>query len=131
MKHGLVIIFSFLFLFPLSAQNNIDSVIIFNVTVYNFGVLKEGSDSKYAFTFINKSKNPVAIANVRSFCNCVDLAWTKTPVKPNDSGKITIKFDASTTGTFSKTVHVYTDKSDKPILLTVKGTVSPLSAKTK
>jgi hypothetical protein len=112
-----------------NAQVNDNSGIVFDTTVYQFGSLKEGSDAECVFTFINKNETPVVITNVKVFCGCVMPDWTKEPVKPNHSGTIKVKFHAGTTGTFSKTIYVFTNRNNKSLGLTVKGVVSSVSPK--
>jgi hypothetical protein len=112
-----------------NAQINDDYGIVFNTKVYQFGSVKEGSNSECVFSFVNKSKTPVVINNVRSFCGCIEMTWTKEPVKPDDAGMIKVKFHANTNGTFSKTINVFTNKNSQPIGLTIKGSVSSMSTK--
>lgn len=112
-----------------NAQINDDSGIVFNATVYQFGLIKEGSNAECVFSFVNKNKTPVVITKVKAFCGCVVPTWTKEPVKPNDSGKIKVKYYANTIGTFSKTIYVFTNRNDQSIVLTIKGSVSLVSTK--
>ena len=117
-----ILMISFL---SINAQVRVDSHIVFKDTVYQFGSVEEGSDAECVFSFINKGKTPFAITNVKTFCGCIDLRWTKEPVKPGQSGKISVKFYASNPGTFSKTIKVFTtDRGEQSIDLTIKGSVS-------
>jgi hypothetical protein len=124
MKHVLIITILMIPFLYSKAQINDDSGIVFNATLYQFGLIKEGSSAECVFSFVNKSKTPVVITQVKVFCGCVVPIWTKEPVKPNDSGKINVKFYAKTIGTFSKTINVFTNRNDQPIGLKIKGTVS-------
>jgi hypothetical protein len=117
-----ILMISFL---SVNAQKQAGSDIIFKETVYQFGSVEEGSNAECVFSFINKSKTPVAITNVKTFCGCTDVRWTKEPVKPGESGEISVKFYAGNTGTFSKTIKVFTTNSgEQSIDLTIKGSVS-------
>lgn len=118
-----VLIFSILLVLFLSgkAQINDNSSIVFNAIVYQFGLIKRGSNAEHVFTFFNKSKNPVVITNVKAFCGCVETTWTNEPIMPNDSGIIKVKYYANTIGTFSKTIKIFTNRTDQSISLTVKG----------
>ena len=81
----------------------------------------KGSVKEHIFSFVNKNKTPVVISNVRIYCSCITATWTKEPVKSNDSGEVKVIYHAITSGTFSKTVKVFTNMSEKSIDLTVKG----------
>jgi len=122
-----ILMISFL---SINAQERVGSDIVFKDTIYQFGPVEEGSDAACVFSFINKSKTPVAITNVKTFCGCIDLRWTKEPVKPGQSGKISVKFHAGNTGTFSKTIKVFTTNSgEQSIDLTIRGSVVMKSGK--
>jgi Protein of unknown function (DUF1573) len=121
MKRVLIIIILMIPFLCTKAQINVDSGIVFNATVHQFGLIKEGSNAECVFSFVNKSKTPVFITKVKVFCGCVVPTWTKEPVKPNGSGEIKVKYYANTIGTFSKTIKVFTNKNDQSIDLHIKG----------
>ncbi len=99
------------------------SVILFNTTVYDFGNIPYNSEAKYEFIFKNISKESIALTNVRASCGCTSPEWSKEPIKKRNKGKVTITYDTRRVGNFSKSIYVYTNKSDQPVLLRVKGTV--------
>ncbi len=107
-----------------NAQIQDKSGILFKETVYQLGVVKEGSNTLCIFSFTNKSKTALVITDVKAYCGCVKLNWTKEPVKPGDSGKIKVNFYAGNAGTFSKTIKVFTNINKQSIDLTLKGSVS-------
>ena len=121
MKIVIIITFLLIPFFYAEAQQDSDKGIIFDTTIYNFGLVKNGSLAEHIFSFVNKSKTVVVISNVRTYCSCIKTTWTKEPVEPNASGEVKVKYYANTIGTFSKTVKVFTSMSDKSIDLTVKG----------
>jgi hypothetical protein len=121
MKIVIIITFLLIPFFYAEAQQDSDKGIIFDTTIYNFGLVKNGSMAEHIFTFVNKSKTVVVISNVRTYCSCIKTTWTKEPVEPNASGEVKVKYYGKTVGTFSKTVKVFTSISDKSVDLTVKG----------
>lgn len=123
MKHFSIIAFLLISFFSTNAQVNNNSGIVFDTTVYNFGVIEKGSDAECVFSFINKSKTVVILTNVKTSCNCTAPTWTKEPVKPGDSGKINVKYNTSKIGAFSKVINVYTNINEQSIILTIKGEV--------
>jgi hypothetical protein len=103
------------------AQTNVDPGIVFDSTVFHFGMVKKGSSIEHTFSFVNRSKTSVVISNVRTYCGCIAVSWTKGPIKPDESGEIKVKYHALATGTFSKTVKVFTNLSNRSTDITVKG----------
>lgn len=99
------------------------SDIIFKTTVYDFGEIPFGEEAKYNFVFKNISKAPIALTNVKASCGCTSPEWSKEPIAKRKKGSITITYDTKRTGNFNKTIYVYTNNSEQPVLLRVKGTV--------
>ncbi len=118
---SLVVIFLLMPVFNCPAQVKPDTGIVFEATVYKFGLIKRGSHTEHVFSFVNRNNTSVVISYVRTYCNCVSATWTKEPIMPNGSGQIKVKFYGETVGTFSKTVKVFTNLSNNPIDLTVRG----------
>ena len=99
------------------------SDIIFKTTVYDFGEIPFGEEAKYNFVFKNISKAPIALTNVKASCGCTSPEWSKEPIAKRKKGSIIITYDTKRTGNFNKTIYVYTNNSEQPVLLRVKGTV--------
>ena len=121
MKIVIIITFLLIPFFPAKAQKGSDTGIVFDSTIYHFGLIKKGTMAEHVFSFVNRGKTAVVISNVGTYCSCIKTTWTKEPVEPNASGEVKVKYYGKTTGTFSKTVKVFTNMCDKSIDLTVKG----------
>lgn len=106
---------------PVATQINSAQGLVFDTTLYNFGSVKKGAIEEHVFTFVNKNMTPVVISNVRTYCSCISVTWTREPVKPDKTGEVKVIYHAITGGTFNKTVKVFTNLSEKSIDLTVKG----------
>jgi len=65
------------------------------------------------------------INRVRSTCGCTIPEWPREPIEPGASGKITVKYNTATAGTFLKSVMVYSTASNSPEKLQIKGKVVP------
>lgn len=75
------------------------------------------------FTVINKGNKPLVINNVDVSCGCLNPAWTKKPIQPKGFGTVSATFDAKMLGHFQKSIGVYSNASDKPVYLAMKGVV--------
>ena len=93
-------------------------------TTQQFGEIKQGVPVTASFTFTNKSKAPVLLANVQGSCGCAVPAWSKEPILPGKSSVITATFNAANLGAFNKTVTVTTTaEGAAPQVLSLQGTV--------
>lgn len=75
------------------------------------------------FEFKNTGKTAVVITSVQGSCGCTATNYTKEPILPGKSAKITATYNAANKGAFSKTVTVVTSAETTPKVLTLKGTV--------
>jgi hypothetical protein len=91
---------------------------------HDFGDIKKGVPATYEFTFVNTSREVVIISKVQPACGCTASDYTKTPIRPGESGRVIATFNAAAVGAFSKTVTVnLNEQVDKPITLSFKGNV--------
>ena len=87
------------------------------------GEIPHGKPVKIDFEFKNTGKTAVIITNVKASCGCTATDYTKSPVAPNETAKITATFNAAAKGVFTKTVTVTTNAEEAPKVLVFKGTV--------
>lgn len=97
----------------------------FKDTNHDFGELKFGGDGSCEFIFTNTGKSPLILDNVKSTCGCTVPEWTREPVNASATGKIRVIYDTHRPGAFSKTLIVYSNASNSPVRLFIKGKVLP------
>uniref|UniRef100_UPI0040497A34 DUF1573 domain-containing protein n=1 Tax=Flavobacterium sp. TaxID=239 RepID=UPI0040497A34 len=92
-------------------------------TTHNFGDIKKGVPVNNDFTFVNTTSETIIITNVKASCGCTATNYTKTPIKPGETGFVSAKYNAANSGAFSKTVRVNFNEGEKPVTLVIKGKV--------
>lgn len=105
-----------------SAQNKVADGVEADKTVHNFGdLLLDSGPVSCSFTLKNTGSKPMVIYNVTTTCGCTDAEWTREPVKPGKSGKISVTYtNDEGPYPFDKTITVYLSDA-KPILLKIRG----------
>lgn len=106
-------------------------VITFEKTEHDFGKINEG-DGRVSvdFVFKNEGMAPLILSNVRASCGCTTPAWTKEPVEPGQTGKITVTYNPNgRPGRFQKTVTITSNASEPTKKVSIKGEVIPKQAK--
>lgn len=102
-------------------------VISFETLVYDFGTIAWSSprnnDGKCEFKFTNTGDEPLIITGVRADCGCTTPQYTQEPILPGTTGKITVQYDNSRPGYFSKGITVTTNSNPASVRLTIKGNV--------
>jgi hypothetical protein len=99
--------------------------LFFAETTYNFGEMMENGPGTFKIEFKNKGDQPIIINRVRSSCGCTIPSWPKEPVAPEQTGEIEVKYNTALTGSFMKSVYIYSTAENSPVKLMVKGKVIP------
>ena len=94
---------------------------------YDFGKFKEEAGrQKYDFVVMNTGTQPLVIQNIVASCGCTTPEWTKSPIPPKGTGKITAIYDpVNRPGPFNKTLSVYSNSKPEVVVLVIKGEVVP------
>jgi hypothetical protein len=100
----------------------------FEEYMHDYGQIEQDSDGTWTFLFKNLGKEPTVINRVRSTCGCTVPEWPREPIEPGGSGEITVKYNTALTGTFLKSVTVYSTAANSPVKLQIKGKVVPVQA---
>jgi len=90
-----------------------------------FRIIEQGGDGIFEFPFTNTGTDPLILSNVRSSCGCTVPEWPHEPIKPGESSTITAKYDTRRIGQFSKSITVYSNATEAPVILRIKGKVEP------
>ena len=106
-----------------NAQEKIGNGLEIDKMVHNFGdIMLDSGPVSCEFTITNKSTKPAVIYNVISSCGCTDVEWTKEPIKPGGTGKISVTY-SNDEGPypFDKSLTLYLSDVKKPIILKLRG----------
>lgn len=92
-------------------------------TVHNFGdILLDKGPVSCTFTIKNTSEKPIVIYNVTTTCGCTNVEWTKEPIRPGQSGKISSTYtNDEGPYPFDKSLTVYISDIKKPVILKLRG----------
>lgn len=120
--------FVFAFLFVASFANA-QGVIKFKNESHDFGKIEDGVQATHTFEFTNTGTAPVVISNAQASCGCTTPDWSKEPIMPGKTGKVTASFNSQgRPGNFSKTVTVISNSETPQIVLSIKGEVNQKGA---
>ncbi len=98
--------------------------IYFENTTHDYGNIEYSSDGLCEFVFKNTGKEPLLLTNVKASCGCTTPTWPKEPIKKGKKGTIVVKYNTKITGSFTKTIRVYSNAKTSPVTLRITGTVS-------
>lgn len=105
------------------AQERVANVLEIDRMVHNFGdIMLDSGPVSCTFGIKNISDKPIVIYNVASSCGCTDVTWTKEPIRPGNTGSVSVTY-SNDEGPypFDKTLTMYVSDVKKPVLLKVRG----------
>jgi hypothetical protein len=101
----------------------------FVTTQHDYGTIQQGGDGTYEFVFKNTGKVPLLLSNVRSSCGCTVPEWPKHPINKGEEARIKVSYNTRITGNFSKSISVYSNAGEAPVVLIIKGKVEAAEKK--
>jgi|AGTN01.2.fsa_nt_gi Protein of unknown function (DUF1573). len=100
-----------------------NTIVQIEQTEFNLGTLKQGNATTVTALIRNIGEVPLVILDTRASCGCTHIEFDKKPVVPGTSTEIQIRYNAEDTGYFNKTVSIYGNTENSPIVLKLKGNV--------
>ncbi|WP_439130342.1 DUF1573 domain-containing protein [Polaribacter sp.] len=119
MYKGFFIVILLLFWVDISAQE-----FEFKKEIINYGKIKKGDDGKRVFEFTNIGDAPLIIKEIKTSCDCAVPEKPEKPIMPNEKATITVAYDTSKTGGFSKEIIIFSNAKKSPKKIKIKGYIS-------
>ncbi len=97
----------------------------FDSAAYSMGLIAQGAVVEKKFRFTNTGGSDLLITDVRGSCGCtVGKDWPKKPLKPGETGEITVTFNSEgRSGRQEKTVSVIANTVPATTVLALTGEV--------
>jgi hypothetical protein len=110
-----------------AVAQNASSQVAYKTTSHDFGKIREvDGPVGYTFEFTNTSRTPFVIEFISVSCGCTTPEYSKEPVLPGKSGKITVTYDPTgRPGAFNSQVIVTSNNRRDQVRLTLQGEVVP------
>jgi len=97
---------------------------VFEFEEYDFGDIQEGDDATVDFVFKNTGTEKLILTDVKASCGCTTPFWSKEPVMPGETGKITAKYNTQgRPGNFNKAITITANTTEGTKRIFIKGNV--------
>ena len=100
----------------------------FEMEKYDYGTIEQFGNGTVSFNFTNTGTEPLILSNVRSSCGCTVPQWPREPINAGETAAIVVKYDTKRVGPFNKSISVYSNATEAPIILRISGTVEAAPA---
>ena len=108
--------------FTIKADPNA-GVFEFETEVLDYGTIAHKADGKRVFKFKNVGKSPIIITRAKGSCGCTVPTVPKEPIMPGQSAEIGVKYATNRSGSFNKSITIYSNASEKTKTIHIKGKV--------
>lgn len=90
-------------------------------TTIDLGNFPHSEKQKCFFKLTNVGKQLLVIQDIKLACGCTKVEYRKEPIRPGESLKLKVIYEAEQAEHFNKTIMVYCNAESSPLVLTVKG----------
>lgn len=123
--HFLFLLILFVGMGTIQAQ---DAMIEVQQDLHDFGTLDKGETASYTFMLKNTGFEPLILSKCQKTCGCTIPECSPDPILPGETGEVKVSYDSTRIGPFQKSVKVYSNAVNEPILvLRIKGKVEEKS----
>jgi hypothetical protein len=89
---------------------------------FDFGKIPQGRPVTHIFQVFNNGNESLVLENVQASCGCTTPEWSKDPISPGGSQKITVGYNSASEGSFEKSITITYNKGQTKIIM-IKGIV--------
>jgi hypothetical protein len=95
----------------------------FETEIIDYGTIQQNSNGERVFKFKNVGNAPIIITKVNASCGCTVPTKPNQPIMPNETAEIGVKYATNRVGSFSKTLTITSNASEKTKTVRIKGVV--------
>lgn len=107
-----------------SANEERRPVMEFDTLVKDFGTITQGEKVTKNYVFTNTGNADLIITSAKGSCGCTVPSYPRQPLKPGESGEITVKFDSrDKNGKQHKKIHIVGNTTPPNNTIAIKGEV--------
>lgn len=82
------------------------------------------SKNRVSLTLVNTLDGPLVVRDIRTDCTCTKASWSKVPLMPGDTLRVSVTFTPTDRGAFYKTLRFETvPQTEKPLQAVLRGKV--------
>lgn len=106
-----------------SAQSARNTQVETDNTEFDLGTIPKGDAKTVSVSIKNVGGSPFMIFDTRASCGCTHIEYEKKPVHPDSTTIVSITYNADDRGYFNKTVSVYGNMDNSPLIIRLKGNI--------
>ncbi len=100
-----------------------EGVFEFETEIIDYGKIEQNTNGSRLFTFKNVGNSAIIITNVKASCGCTVATKPNKPILPGETAEIGVNYATGRMGSFSKSITITSNASEKTKVLRIKGNV--------
>ena len=104
-------------------ESKVGAVMTFKTTEVSLGDIPQGIPIDISFEMINEGTGPLIIERAKPSCGCTGVKYPESPIKAGESANITAVYNAKSAGSFTKTITIFSNATEKTQVLKFSGVV--------
>ncbi|MBQ2856066.1 MAG: DUF1573 domain-containing protein [Bacteroidaceae bacterium] len=97
------------------------TTISFDATKVDFGNFPKEKKQERSFILTNTGKGLLVIQDIITSCGCTKVEYSKEPVRPGETGKVKVIYEAEESGYFNKVITIFCNVKKSPLRLRLEG----------
>lgn len=98
-----------------------NTIAYFPETNFDLGIIETGKSMQIVIPFENQGENGLKIYNIVPECGCSVPEWPLRPIPSGAKDSIRVTFTPSGTGYFKKSLSIFANNIDGPIIISLSG----------
>lgn len=105
-------------------ENHVPTRVEVSEPVIDMGRVRGSAPASVAFILRNTGSAPFVLTASSVDCGCLSVTYDKKPVAAGEKITVNVRFEPKEDGMFEKTVKLYGNMQDSPLILKIKGRVT-------
>ena len=92
-----------------------------DATVINLGIFPMSDKQERSFVLTNTGNTLLMIQDIVTSCGCTKVEYSKEPVRPGETRKVKVIYEAEESGYFNKVITIFCNVKKSPLRLRLEG----------
>ena len=104
-------------------DNNLTTKATLSDEKLDFGTIPFAGEAHRTFRISNTGSSRLVVYDIQTSCGCTEVAYSKEPVSIGEDIEVSVVYKPDQRGTFNKTLSIYSNGSEFPLVVTISGNV--------
>ncbi|MDO4185236.1 MAG: DUF1573 domain-containing protein [Bacteroidales bacterium] len=104
-------------------DNNLTTMATLSDEKLDLGTIPFAEETHRTFRISNIGSNRLVVYDIQTSCGCTEVTYSKEPVSIGEDIEVSVVYKPDQRGAFNKTLSIYSNGSEFPLVVTISGNV--------